>query len=346
MKKMRKLLSLVMVFALVMSMTITGASASEEDACDGTLCDEHYTEVAAVEDCESVVAPVSDTEVSSEETVEADNSDTDEVEVNTIAEGTEQEISPDSADTEPSSDHDEVIDLTTEVIDTTGSDSDGLLVSGVAETEEPIEEVSFEEIAVTLDAAELTYISKPEIWDGQTDETCEVLVEYDVYYSKAFAVLDLINEERAKYDLSPVIMDESLMETALMRAAETAIYWGHVRPNNQSFRTANTEMIRPSGENIGRGCIYPEEMVAGWMSSTGHAANILDHEDVSMGIACIVVDGVILWVMDCSTVVYKEASIDSYTDGAGSIGVHTVCGLVEDDTSVDIEKKILQSMKL
>lgn len=43
-------------------------------------------------------------------------------------------------------------------------------------------------------------------------------------YDYAYQVLDLVNQERAKKNLSPVTMDKNLLECAMTRAEELTIY--------------------------------------------------------------------------------------------------------------------------
>ncbi|MDL2301693.1 CAP domain-containing protein [Lachnospiraceae bacterium OttesenSCG-928-D06] len=105
--------------------------------------------------------------------------------------------------------------------------------------------------------------------------------------SYAEQVVKLVNEEREKAGLSPVVLDESIESAALVRAKETEKSFSHTRPNGQSFSTALKEAgvnYRGAGENIAMGQKTPEEVMEGWMNSTGHRANILSKNYTKIGV--------------------------------------------------------------
>ena len=127
---------------------------------------------------------------------------------------------------------------------------------------------------------------------------------YNVYvkgtsnYTYAYEVLDIVNAERKKQGLNPLKMDESLLDSAMIRAAETVIYWDHIRPNATECFSINPDKM--NGENIAigwnSGSATPESVMEGWMNSPGHRANILTESFKSIGVGHIVVDGVNYWV--------------------------------------------------
>lgn len=100
-------------------------------------------------------------------------------------------------------------------------------------------------------------------------------------------VVKLVNEERAKEGLAALTLDSSVQSAAQVRAQETANSFSHTRPNGTSFSTALTEAgvsYRGSGENIAWGQKTPEEVVAGWMNSQGHRANIMSSSFTKIGV--------------------------------------------------------------
>ena len=101
-------------------------------------------------------------------------------------------------------------------------------------------------------------------------------------------VLDLVNAERAKYGLKPLVMgDANLTAAAQKRAEEIATVNSHVRPNGSKWYTVLSEYNvtdAAAGENAAWGSVSPEEVVAAWMNSEGHRANILDPEARAMGV--------------------------------------------------------------
>ena len=112
-------------------------------------------------------------------------------------------------------------------------------------------------------------------------------------YQKANEVLTIVNKERANNGLSALKMDRSLLETAMQRAAESSIYWDHIRPDGSYCFTANSKMTR---ENIAYGAWTAEQVMNMWMNSSGHKANILSSDSKSIGIGCFNYNGVNYWV--------------------------------------------------
>ena len=112
-------------------------------------------------------------------------------------------------------------------------------------------------------------------------------------YQKANEVLTIVNKERANNRLSALKMDRSLLETAMQRAAESSIYWDHIRPDGSYCFTANSKMTR---ENIAYGAWTAEQVMNMWMNSSGHKANILSSDSKSIGIGCFNYNGVNYWV--------------------------------------------------
>ena len=112
-------------------------------------------------------------------------------------------------------------------------------------------------------------------------------------YQKANEVLTIVNNERANNGLSALKMDRSLLETAMQRAAESSIYWNHIRPDGSDCFTANSKMTR---ENIACGAWTAEQVMNLWMNSSGHKANILSSDSKSIGIGCFNYNGVNYWV--------------------------------------------------
>ncbi len=101
-------------------------------------------------------------------------------------------------------------------------------------------------------------------------------------------VLRLVNVERAKYGLNALEMGSANMNAAAEeRAKEIAEVNSHTRPDGSScftvFEQYNVEETA-LGENAAWGETTPEEVVADWMASEGHRANILDPEARQMSV--------------------------------------------------------------
>ena len=114
-------------------------------------------------------------------------------------------------------------------------------------------------------------------------EMQSVMVVGTVDYKKGFEVLTLINKERSKRGLAPLEMDKDLLEAAAKRGAECSLFFDHRRPNGEMCYTIESKM---NGENIAVGQPTAQDVVTGWMNSSGHRANILNADYKSIGIVC------------------------------------------------------------
>jgi len=115
-------------------------------------------------------------------------------------------------------------------------------------------------------------------------------------YAEAFAVLDLANRERAKESLPALQMDADMLEAAMLRAAETHIYWSHTRPGGGGSSTASPFGNSTYGENIAVGQLDAAAVMAGWMNSPGHRENIMKADYSVIGIGCFYQGDVRYWV--------------------------------------------------
>ena len=121
----------------------------------------------------------------------------------------------------------------------------------------------------------------------------QVALSGDESYSEAFSVLTLVNQERSKNGLKPLVMNQSLMDTAMLRAAECAVCFSHTRPNGSTCMSANTLM---RGENIAFNQKNADDVMNSWMNSTGHRENILSGDYTTIGVGCFKNNGRITWV--------------------------------------------------
>ncbi|MBQ4403329.1 MAG: hypothetical protein II857_02855, partial [Selenomonadaceae bacterium] len=99
-------------------------------------------------------------------------------------------------------------------------------------------------------------------------------------------VLKLTNQEREDNGLAPLTLSEGLMDGSSIRATEIVEVPTHTRPDGSSCFTAIKKSYTRTGENIAGGEKYslPEEVVAAWMGSTGHRANILNKNFIKLGV--------------------------------------------------------------
>lgn len=174
-------------------------------------------------------------------------------------------------------------------------------------------------------------------------------------YDKAYEVLKLVNQERTANGLSPLYMDESLLESAMVRAAECSLLFSHTRPDSTLCMTANEKMY---AENIAAGQTTAATVMNSWMNSEGHRANILEKEYGSIGIGCFVIDGCYYWTQcfsietrtsDCQKpAATKEAVLsanvpkDTFSEAATTAGI--IIGSLDEYTyqyTLTLEKQSL-----
>ncbi len=107
---------------------------------------------------------------------------------------------------------------------------------------------------------------------GYTSNPIEVTYEVKYCYEEAYKMIDLVNAERRKAGVPELEAKDELMDAAMMRAAETALYWSHTRPDGSSYRSAS---IFSDGENIYTGSELAQEANESLVSSPGHYATMI-----------------------------------------------------------------------
>lgn len=147
--------------------------------------------------------------------------------------------------------------------------------------------------------------------DGSYNILAKVAMKGKEMYSYAFQVLDRVNAERKKKGLKALVMDKNLLDAAMQRAMETTLYWSHKRPSGTDCFTISDLM---SGENIAVGQSSPKSVMASWMSSPGHRANILAGGYTSLGVGCVQVGNCLYWVQCFGGDKATAASKGSYKD--------------------------------
>lgn len=121
--------------------------------------------------------------------------------------------------------------------------------------------------------------------DGEQTQTANEFfyVKGTLDYSEASDVLTIVNKERRAAGLPALTMDVELQQAAMQRATEGALYFDHERPDGTMCYTASYKI---SGENIAIGQSSAKRVMESWMESSGHRANILNSNYVSIGIGC------------------------------------------------------------
>lgn len=131
-----------------------------------------------------------------------------------------------------------------------------------------------------------TYEGSLNVTDKNSD-IVPIILPYTFYYSEAHRVLELVNQVRAENGVAPLVWDSELEDAACLRAAECGLYFDHTRPNGQDCFSLTDKM---NGENIAAGVGSAEQVVALWMNSPGHRANILNPDFKSMGVGMVYID--------------------------------------------------------
>ena len=129
--------------------------------------------------------------------------------------------------------------------------------------------------------------------EGSYDQMDYITISGTRHYDAAYEVLAIVNKERAKVGLSPLTMDQDLLEAAMKRAAESCVDFSHTRPNQTMCSSASSKM---NGENIAAGSRTAEGIMTIWMNSAGHRANILTDDYQSIGVGCFEQGDTWYWV--------------------------------------------------
>lgn len=133
-------------------------------------------------------------------------------------------------------------------------------------------------------------------FDASYDDYIDLSFSGTFDYDKAYEVLSLVNSERAKKGLPALTMDRDLLDQAMYRAAESAVYFDHTRPNGKSCFTILDGSYGYAGENIAYGYTTSKQVMNGWINSPGHYQNIIDSDFKSIGIGCFYQpDGNVFW---------------------------------------------------
>jgi uncharacterized protein YkwD len=126
-------------------------------------------------------------------------------------------------------------------------------------------------------------------YDGKRKDSITVTVVMPPVEQWKHEVLTLVNKIRVKNKLEQLAWGTTCESAADTRAKETITLYAHMRPDGSSWDTVcpapNTGGV--SGENlaIGNAAVSPASVVALWMGSESHRANILnpDYTNLAVG---------------------------------------------------------------
>lgn len=179
-----------------------------------------------------------------------------------------------------------------------------------------------------------------------TGSAASVTVDGTENYDFANDVLALVNQTRAEKGVAPLKFDESLLETAMQRAAELSLYYSHTRPDGSDCFTASSHAATRRSENIAIGYNTPDKVMNGWINSPGHYANIMDAEVTSIGIGCFInSEGTYNWVQFFDNGTATEPSVSGEKQVTRNISIqkaklHLFTEAKQDFPSTDVNKEV------
>ncbi|MBM7703131.1 CAP domain-containing protein [Metabacillus iocasae] len=105
-------------------------------------------------------------------------------------------------------------------------------------------------------------------------------------------VVELVNQERQKAGLAPLQLDTKLSDVAREKSRDMMNkgYFDHQSPTYGSPFDMMKQFgisYKAAGENIAKGQRTPEEVMNGWMNSSGHRANILSNNFTHIGVGYV-----------------------------------------------------------
>jgi len=128
-------------------------------------------------------------------------------------------------------------------------------------------------------------------WTASASQTARSTVS--VRTSLADEVVRQVNQERARRGLTALKVSAELSRAARVRASEITCKFSHTRPDGRAWRTVSSAAY---GENIAMGQRTADKVMAAWMTSSGHRANILRASYGSIGVSAVISGGVTYWV--------------------------------------------------
>ena len=129
-----------------------------------------------------------------------------------------------------------------------------------------------------------SHIEAANAYEMQAEQNVVLLEKNENTQSYAQRVLNLVNIERHKAGVKPLVLSDELMRAAAVRSQEVSKVFSHIRPDGTQFASIVSKHGRMMGENIGGGYQTPEEAVDGWMHSEGHRKNILHTDFTELGV--------------------------------------------------------------
>lgn len=121
--------------------------------------------------------------------------------------------------------------------------------------------------------------------------SCDEPVQADQWRAE---ILELVNQERQRAGLNPVVSSVTLTRQATRYACEMIQYdfFDHVNPVTGTTLGDRARQFGYDfyvvGENLGAGQRTPQQVFRDWMNSPGHRRNVLDPRFVELGVGVAV----------------------------------------------------------
>lgn len=106
-------------------------------------------------------------------------------------------------------------------------------------------------------------------------------------------VIVAVNQERIKFDLPPLIINEKLTKAAQNKVTDMSKnnYFSHISPKDgrkwSSFIKESEYSYKVAGENLANGFDDVPNMVNSWMKSPSHRENILNPQVSETGVGIV-----------------------------------------------------------
>ncbi|WP_229834278.1 CAP domain-containing protein [Streptomyces xantholiticus] len=112
----------------------------------------------------------------------------------------------------------------------------------------------------------------------------------------------MVNSERAKVGCSPLKASGALSDLARAHSKDMAArgFFDHTNPDGETpwDRAEEAGVSGLGGENIARGQADAEAVMASWMNSEGHRANILNCDFTTLGVGVHMGEGGPWWTQN------------------------------------------------
>lgn len=128
-------------------------------------------------------------------------------------------------------------------------------------------------------------------YDGKRKDTITVTVINPPEEQWRYEVLTLVNKIRTRNELNQLSWSEACADASMVRANEEQESYSHTRPDGSSWSTACPAPSAGgvSGENLamGNAAVSPASVVALWMASESHRANILNPDYTKLAVGFV-----------------------------------------------------------